>query len=83
MCRWIAYSKKHLERSLSHKLLLSVTEQLERVWQPTSLSKDESDMLREAFTLFINYCFKQLAKLRDLFPAGNRPAMERLEQLLM
>ncbi|CAF0914776.1 unnamed protein product [Rotaria sordida] len=82
MCRWIAYSKKHLERTLTHKLLLTITEQLEQTWQPTSLSRDESDMLREAFTLFINHCFKQLAKLRDLFPAANRIAAERLEQLL-
>jgi len=82
MCRWIAYSKKHLERTLTHKLLLLITEQLEQVWQPTSLSRDESDMLREAFTLFINHCFKQLAKIRDLFPAANQIAMERLEQLL-
>ncbi|CAM4874974.1 unnamed protein product [Rotaria socialis] len=82
MCRWIAYSKKHLERTLTHKLLLSITEQLEQAWQPTSLSRDESDMLREGFTLFINHCFKQLAKLRELFPAANRTAMERLEQLL-
>ncbi|CAF4537126.1 unnamed protein product [Rotaria sp. Silwood2] len=82
MCRWIAYSKKHLERTLTHKLLLLITEQLEQTWQPTSLSRDESDMLREAFTLFINHCFKQLAKLRDIFPAANRIAIERLEQLL-
>jgi BAI1-associated protein 3 len=82
MCRWIAYSKKHLERTLTHKLLLLITEQLEQVWQPTSLSRDENDMLREAFTLFINHCFKQLAKIRDLFPAANQIAMERLEQLL-
>ena len=82
MCRWIAYSKKHLERTLTHKLLLTVIEQLERAWQPTSLSKDESDMLREAFTLFINHCFKQLAKIRELFPAANKTAMERLAKLL-
>ena len=82
MCRWIAYSKKHLERTLTHRLLLSITEQLEKTWKSTSLSRDEHDMLREAFTLFINHCFKQLAKLRELFPAGNRLALERLEQLL-
>jgi BAI1-associated protein 3 len=82
MCRWIAYSKKHLERTLTHRLLLTITEQLERAWQPTALSRDENDMLREAFTLFINHCFKQLAKIRDLFPALNRASMERLEQLL-
>jgi hypothetical protein len=82
MCRWIAYSKKHLERTLTHRLLLTITEQLESVWRPTSLTRDESDMLREAFTLFINHCFKQLAKIRELFPAGHRLAMERLGQLL-
>ena len=82
MCRWIAYSKKHLERTLTHRLLLSIIEQLEKAWRPTSLSRDESDMLREAFTLFINHCFKQLAKIRDLFPAANRLANERLGQLL-
>ena len=82
MCRWIAYSKKHLERTLTHRLLLAITEQLEKAWQPTSLSRDENDMLREAFTLFINHCFKQLAKIRELFPAANRLANERLEQLL-
>jgi BAI1-associated protein 3 len=83
MCRWIAYSKKHLECTLSHKLLLLITEQLEQTWQPTSLTRDESHMLREAFTLFINHCFKQLAKIRDIFPAANKISMERLEQLLM
>ena len=82
MCRWIAYSKKHLERTLTHKLLLLITEQLEQTWQPTSLSRDEHDMLREAFTLFINHCFKQLAKIREIFPAANSIALERLEQLL-
>lgn len=82
MCRWIAYSKKHLERTLTQKLLLTITEQLEQTWQPTSLSRDERDMLREAFTLFINHSFKQLAKIRELFPAANRLATERLEQLL-
>jgi BAI1-associated protein 3 len=83
MCRWIAYSKKHLQNNLTHKLLLLVTEQLEQTWQPTSLSRDESDMLTEAFTLFINHCFKQLAKIRETFPAANKISMERLEQLLM
>jgi len=82
MCRWIAYSKKHLERTLTHKLLLNIIEQLEKSWQPTSLSRDESDMLREAFTLFINHCFKQIAKIRELFPAANKAAVEKLEQLL-
>jgi BAI1-associated protein 3 len=82
MCRWIAYSKKHLEHNLTHKLLLSVTEQLEQAWKPTSLSRDEGDMLTEAFTLFINHCFKQLAKIRETFPAANKISMERLEQLL-
>ncbi|CAF0764647.1 unnamed protein product [Didymodactylos carnosus] len=82
MCRWIAYSKKHLERTLTYKLLLTIIEQLENVWQPTSLSRDEIDMLREAFTLFINHCFKQLARHRELFPAANKIAVEKLEQLL-
>ncbi|CAF1576139.1 unnamed protein product [Adineta ricciae] len=82
MCRWIAYSKKHLERPLTNKLLLSVTEQLERTWKSTALSRDETDMLTEAFTLFINHCFKQLTRIRELFPANNRIAIERLEQLL-
>ena len=71
-----------MERTLTHKLLLTIIEQLEQAWQPTSLSRDENDMLREAFTLFINHCFKQLAKIRDLFPAANRISMERLEQFL-
>ncbi|CAF1308521.1 unnamed protein product [Adineta steineri] len=82
MCRWIAYSKKHLERTLSNRLLLSITEQLEQTWQSKSLSRDESDMLTEAFTLFLNYCFKQLTKIREIFPANNKTSIERLEQLL-
>jgi BAI1-associated protein 3 len=82
MCRWIAYSKKYLQHNLIHKLLLIVTEQLENIWQPTSLSRDESDMLTEAFTLFINHCFKQLAKIRETFPTTNKFSIERLEQLL-
>lgn len=83
MCRWIAYSKKYFEHFLTYKLLLSVTEQLEQIWKPTSLSRDENEMLREAFTVFTSNCFKQIAKIRELFPASNKTSMERLEQLLM
>jgi BAI1-associated protein 3 len=82
MCRWIAYSKKHLQHNLTHKLLLLITESLEQTWQSTSLSRDEADMLTEAFNSFINHCFKQLTKIRENFPAANRISMERLEQLL-
>ena len=82
MCRWIAYSKKHLQYNLTHKLLLSVTEQLQHAWQLTSLSRDESDMLTEAFTLYLNHCFKQLTRIRETFPPTNRFSMERLQQLL-
>ncbi|CAF3367333.1 unnamed protein product [Rotaria socialis] len=82
MCRWIAYSQKYSEHILTYKLLLSITEQLEQTWKSKSLSRDESDMLREAFTVFINDCFKQLARIRELFPAANKASMERLEQLL-
>jgi len=83
MCRWIAYSTKYLQYNLTYKLLLFITEQLEKTWQPTSLSRDETHMLTEAFILFINHCFKQLAKIREIFPAPNKISMERLEQLLM
>lgn len=82
MCRWIAYSKKHLQHNLTQKLLLLITEKLEKSWQPTALSRDESDMLTEAFTLFINHCFKQLTKIRETFPANNKISIEKLEQLL-
>ena len=82
MCRWIAFSKKYIEHDLSHKLILTVTEQLEQVWKATALSKDENDMLREAFTFFTNHCFKQLTRIRELFPVTNRSSMEKLEQLL-
>ncbi|UJR38386.1 hypothetical protein I4U23_031055 [Adineta vaga] len=82
MCRWISYSKKHLERPLTHKLLLNITTQLEQTWKSTALSRDESDMLTEAFTLFLNHCFNQLTKIREIFPANNKIAIEKLEQLL-
>lgn len=82
MCRWIAYSKKHLQHNLTQKLLLIITEKLEKSWQPTSLSRDESDMLTDAFTLYINHCFKQLTRLRETFPPINKFSIERLEQLL-
>lgn len=82
MCNWIAFAKKYSEHNLSYKLLLSITEQLEKNWKPTSLSRDENDMLKEAFTMFFIYCFKQLARIREVFPAFNRSSIERLEQLL-
>lgn len=82
MCRWIAFSKKHLQYQLTHKLLLMIIGQLEQKWQPTSLTRDESDMLTDAFTSFIQFCLKQLSRIREFFPAMNKPAMERLEQLL-
>lgn len=82
MCRWIAYSRKHLQYNLSYKLLLIITEQLEKTWQTTSLTRDEADMLTQAFTLFINQIFKQLTKIRECFPTNNKNSIERLEQFL-
>lgn len=82
MCRWIAYSKRHLQYNLSYKLLLIITEQLEKTWRPTSLTRDEADMLTQAFTLFSNYNFKRLAKIRECFPTNNQSSIERLEQFL-
>ena len=83
MCRWIAFSKKHLQYNLPHRLLLEIIVQLEQTWQPTALSRDENEMLTEAFTSFIQFGLKKLARIREIFPATNRLAVERLEQLLM
>ena len=51
----MAYSRKHLEHPLDYQLLLSLLQDLDDLWEPTSLSREEvskySTDMRSLFTL--------------------------------
>ena len=44
--RWMAYSRKHLEHPLDYQLLLSLLQELDDLWEPTSLSREEVSLMR-------------------------------------
>lgn len=39
--RWVAYSRKHMEHPFDYAFLLKLLEELEEIWVPGSLSRDE------------------------------------------
>lgn len=83
LCRWIAYSRIHLEKELSYKVLYQKLELLEKIWNSSSPTRDEAEELRESFNLFIRHCFKLIANLRDAFPVTlDRKGLEKLEYVL-
>lgn len=83
MCRWIAYSKKHIEKELSLKLLLERLESLDKVWSSSSPSREEADMLRQSFTLFIDHCFNVITNLNEACRVTqNRAGLTKLEQII-
>ncbi|XP_064637155.1 BAI1-associated protein 3-like isoform X4 [Lineus longissimus] len=41
MCRWAAYSKKHLEHPFDYEVLYRLLEDLDSVWEPSALSREE------------------------------------------
>ncbi|XP_045213590.2 BAI1-associated protein 3-like isoform X3 [Mercenaria mercenaria] len=82
VCRWMAYSRKHFDHPLDYQLLLSLLQELDKLWEPTSLSREEEECLAESFTRFINHSLTLIKRQRDAFPVNNRQAMLRLDGML-
>ena len=83
LCRWIAFSRKHLEKEISYKLLWDILDKLDKLWSSSSPSRDEAQSLRVSFDLFIKHCFKLIINTRDVFPVTNgKDNLEKLEFIL-
>lgn len=82
VCRWMAYSRKHLEHPLDYQLLLNILQDLDKLWEPSVLSRDEELCLAESFTRFIDYCLNLIKRQREIFIVSSRQAMLRLEGML-
>ncbi|KAL5018735.1 hypothetical protein ScPMuIL_004457 [Solemya velum] len=82
MCRWIAYSSKHLEHPFDYQLLLTLLKDLDELWKPESLSREEEESLADSFKYFMDYCLSLLRKQREVFPATIKTAVNRLDCML-
>ncbi|XP_064617037.1 BAI1-associated protein 3-like [Liolophura sinensis] len=82
VCRWVAYSRKHMEHPFDYAFLLKLLEELEEIWVPGSLSRDEEESLAESFNIFIEFCLNLIRKIRDIFPPANKAAYRRLEYIV-
>jgi hypothetical protein len=81
--KWIVFSKKHLEKELSYKLLSEKLDNLDKVWNSSAPSRDEAQSLKESFDSFIKHCFKLIYNLREAFPVTeNRAGLEKLDTVL-
>ncbi|KAL4240528.1 regulation of dense core granule exocytosis [Mactra antiquata] len=78
----MAYSRKHYDYPLDYQLLLSLLQDLDKLWEPTSLSREEEECLAESFTRFIEHSLMLIKKQREAFPVNNRQAMLRLDGML-
>ncbi|PVD39324.1 hypothetical protein C0Q70_01954 [Pomacea canaliculata] len=82
VCRWLAYSRKHMEHPLNYDLLLGLLTDLQRLWDPECLSREEEESLAESFQNFSEYSLSLTRKIREIFPTTNSTAFARLEGML-
>ncbi|XP_055875420.1 BAI1-associated protein 3-like isoform X3 [Biomphalaria glabrata] len=82
VCRWQAYSRKHMEHPLSYDLLHDLLIDLDRLYKDGTLSREEEETLAESFTNFIEYSKSLLRKMRDVYPPTNKTAITRLKLML-
>ncbi|CAM1322555.1 BAIAP3 (predicted), partial [Pycnogonum litorale] len=82
MCRWIAYSRKHIQVTLDYALLYSLLEQVDRLWDTDPLTREEEQSLAESFNYFIEYCLTLLKNIRELYPPNNQCAWYKLDYML-
>ncbi|KAK3090649.1 hypothetical protein FSP39_013399 [Pinctada imbricata] len=82
VCRWMAYSRKHMEHTFSYDLLYKLLDDLDQCWMPDSLSREEEQGLSESFTTFNTYCLSIIRKQRDVFPYTNKHAVSRLSKMM-
>jgi hypothetical protein len=80
--RWIALSKKSMQKELSYKLLFEKLEALDRAWHTSTPSREETESLRESFDIFIKYCFDLISNLRDIFVSTPNHGIDKLEYIL-
>ncbi|XP_067135056.1 BAI1-associated protein 3-like isoform X2 [Centruroides vittatus] len=84
MCRWVTYSRKHMEVSLDYGLLYQLLEDFNKSWGDIEnpLSRDEEAAVADSFNMFLDYCLEVLQKHRELFPSANEQAQNKLVHLL-
>ncbi|OWF45641.1 BAI1-associated protein 3-like isoform X2 [Mizuhopecten yessoensis] len=82
MCKWIAYSRKHMEHHFDYRVLLKLLGELDRLWSPDSFSREEEECLAESFKHFNQYCLSLLSKQREVFPTSGKQSICRLEAMM-
>ncbi|KAM4631580.1 BAI1-associated protein 3 [Discoglossus pictus] len=80
--KWQAFSKHHQVHSMDYSYLLGLLKSIEEQWDPAMFKREQEQSLAECFTLFTEYCFSLLKKLRENFPVLNTTVISRLEFML-
>uniref|UniRef100_A0A4W3JFU7 BAI1 associated protein 3 n=1 Tax=Callorhinchus milii TaxID=7868 RepID=A0A4W3JFU7_CALMI len=79
---WQAYSKHHQSRSMDYAFLLQLLLNLEEKWEPGDFSREQEQALAQSFSMFSEYTWALLHKLRQVFPFNITVALRRLELIL-
>ncbi len=82
LCRWIAFSKKHIEKELSYRVLSDRLEDLNRIFKSMSTSREETNALRDSFDIFVRYCYNIISNLREVYFFNEKHGCEKLQQIL-
>ncbi|XP_033630994.1 protein unc-13 homolog D-like [Asterias rubens] len=83
LCRWLAYSQECTMCVIDFKSFFTYGETLRQSWTPYALSADEEQYLQKSFQSFITYGINMLKRQQDMFPPTNKPAIRRLQYLLL
>jgi hypothetical protein len=79
---WLAYCRLHSHADLSFAFLCDVLNDLLAKWSPTSLDKDEEDMVGESFAQFVASCNTRIAAHRNVFAVQNADSEDNLRQMI-
>ncbi|XP_072415631.1 BAI1-associated protein 3 isoform X1 [Chiloscyllium punctatum] len=79
---WQAYSKHHQLHFMDSAFLLQLLEELDQMFHPGVLTKDQEEFLSDSFVLFIDYNWELLQRMKQVFPFNCPTALRQLELML-
>ncbi|XP_072028991.1 protein unc-13 homolog D-like isoform X2 [Amphiura filiformis] len=82
LSRWLAYSQECALTVMDFHSLFRHGKVMANNWSPFAFKPSEESNLKKAFQRFVTYGLDLIKRQQEVFPATNKPALIRLENLL-
>uniref|UniRef100_A0A8C4QJY9 BAI1-associated protein 3 n=1 Tax=Eptatretus burgeri TaxID=7764 RepID=A0A8C4QJY9_EPTBU len=80
--QWQVYSKHCFHYDVSYDHLLDLLQELDRVWETGTLTRQQGEALSATFVMFADNSLEKIHNIREFFPAAEPASLQRLSGLL-